>query len=116
MPQLLDLPLGGLDAFALAAGQSITLAAVDLLALEPFQQGLGHSADLRCNGLNVSPSLGVLASVLVHQPRRTLPSLKGKLVRFFHGSSSQKFEPPQNAERFVLQRHCVRRNRGNQLR
>ena len=75
MPQLLDLPLGGLDAFALAAGQSITLAAVDLLALEPFQQGLGHAADLRCNGLNGSPSLGVLASVLVHQPRHTLPYL-----------------------------------------
>lgn len=74
-PQILDRPLQGLDAFALAAGQSIGLAAVDLLALEPFQQGLRHAADLRCNGLNGSSSRGALASVVLNQPHRTLPDL-----------------------------------------
>lgn len=83
-PQLIDLALQGFDAFALATGQSIALAAVDILGLEPFQQGLGHAADLRCNGLNGSPSRGVSAKAI--RPHPTLGESIGTAAEVAHGS------------------------------
>jgi len=61
--QFLDLAFQGLDALTLGGGQAITLAAVDLVALDPFQQSLGYAADLGRNGFNGSPWRWVFAPV-----------------------------------------------------
>ena len=50
--QFLDLALQRLEAFALAAGQTLALPAVDLFALDPVQQRLRYAANLGCDGFN----------------------------------------------------------------
>jgi len=86
----LDLQLTPIAEVTLAGAQSLALPTVDLLALDPFQQRLGHTADLGRNRFNSRPQRGIFASVLLHQPHRTLPDFGGKLVYLVHGSTFSK--------------------------
>ena len=72
------------------------VAGVDLIALDPFVEGLRHAADLGGNRFNDSPYRGVLASVLL-LPKRTARSRTSgeNLFDFVMTQSSQREEPPQ---------------------
>lgn len=58
---------------------TVPQAGVDLVALDPFAQGLWHTADLRCNGFNGRPQGRVLTTVFLHQVHRAFADFSGIL-------------------------------------
>jgi len=65
--QFLDLALQCLELLAFAAAQAFALAAVGLIALDPFTERLRYAAGLGHNEFNGSPQRWVLTTVLLHQ-------------------------------------------------
>ena len=64
--QLLVLAFKFLQALQVGRRDAGPGAVVDLIALDPFVEGLRHAADLGGDGFNGGPQRGVLASVLLH--------------------------------------------------
>jgi len=63
LAQIFDLALQRLHLFTLRRRDAVALAAIDLVALDPFVEGLGHAADLGGDGFDGSPQRWVLTSV-----------------------------------------------------
>jgi len=61
-----------LEALALAARQSIALATVNFLALDPSIQGMAHAGNLGGYRFNRRSQQGVLATLLLHHAHGAL--------------------------------------------
>src|SRR3546814_417492 len=59
---------------------------VDFVSLDPAQQGLRHTTDLRRDRRHGGPQRWVLTAMLMHHPNGTLAHLGGKRVCLVHGS------------------------------
>jgi hypothetical protein len=67
---------------------------VDLVPLDQAQQGLRHTADLRCNRLHRRPQRGVLAVVLLHHAHGALADFRANLPRLVRGSILSRVGAP----------------------
>lgn len=76
LAQLAILSLQGLHAILLDAGHSRALARIPLVLTHPVQQGLRRAAHPAGNRYHRRPLRFVLATLLTHQPHRSLPQLR----------------------------------------
>jgi hypothetical protein len=80
LAQLFVLAFKLLQALQLGRRDAGPGAVVDLIALDPFVEGLGHAADLWGEGFDGGPQRGVVAAVLTHHANSPFADLGGKLV------------------------------------
>src|SRR3546814_4116811 len=59
---------------------------VDFVSLDPAQQGLRHTTDLRRDRRHGGPQRWVLTAMLLHHPNGTLAHLGAERVCLVHGS------------------------------
>ena len=68
-----------LHALPLGGGGPVAHTAINLLALDPAQQGLWHAANLWGNRFNSCPQGGVVGSVLLHHTHSAFAHFRGEL-------------------------------------
>src|SRR3546814_6234998 len=71
---------------SLGSGHAVANTTVDFVSLDPAQQGLRHTTDLRRDRRHGGPQRWVLTAMLLHHPNGTLAHLGGKRVCLVHGS------------------------------
>ena len=73
--QLLVLALNLLQALHLGCGDATPHPGINLIALDPFIQGLWHTANLGGDGFDGGPKGWVFASMLTHHPNSAFANL-----------------------------------------
>lgn len=74
--QFFDLALQVLDPLRLGGADAWPSSGIDFILLDPVQQRLGHTANLRRNRLDRSPQRRVLPAVLLDHPNGPLTDLR----------------------------------------
>src|SRR3546814_17827380 len=80
---------------------------VDFVSLDPAQQGLRHTTDLRRDRRHGGPQRWVLTAMLLHHPNGTLAHLGGQRVCLVHGSILSRVGASSNPGAVQIDRKSV---------